>query len=121
MELAPRARLTLGLAVTIAIAAAEPIAVIAQGKVFKSGVDLVPLTVTVTDAKGSYVSGLSGDDFAVFEDGERQPIAFFAGEPLPVDVALVLDTSSSMSQSMPLVRTSATGLIRALRSGDQAR
>ena len=120
MNLVHRGRPTLWLAMAIAIAAAESIEVKAQGKVFKSGVDMVPLTVTVTDARGNYVTGLTGDDFAVFEDSERQPIAFFANEQLPLDVALVLDTSSSMAQSMPLVRKSATGLIRSLRSGDRS-
>ena len=110
----------LWLATAIVIAAAESIGVSAQGKVFKSGVDMVPLTVTVTDARGNYVTGLTGDDFAVFEDGEQQSIAFFAGEQLPLDVALVLDTSSSMAAFMPLVRQSATGLIRNLRSGDRS-
>ena len=35
----------------------------AQRPAFKSGVDLVPLTVTVTDPKGKYVTGLCGSDF----------------------------------------------------------
>ena len=101
-------RPTLWLAMAIAIAAADSIGVSAQGKVFKSGVDLVPLTVTVTDARGNYVTGLTSDDFEVFEDGERQSSAFFAGGELPLDVALVLDTSSSMAESMPMVRKAAT-------------
>ena len=37
-----------------------------QGSVFKTGVEMVALTVTVTDANGQCVSGLSADDFAVF-------------------------------------------------------
>ena len=120
MNLGHRGRPTLWLAMAIAIAAAESIEVSAQGKVFKSGVDLVPLTVTVTDARGNYVTGLTSDDFEVFEDGERQSSAFFAGGELPLDVALVLDTSSSMAESMPMVRKAATGLIRTLRSGDRS-
>ena len=110
----------LWLATAIVIAAAESIGVSAQGTVFKSGVDMVPLTVTVTDARGHYVTGLTGDDFAVFEDGEQQPIAFFAGEQLPLDVAMVLDTSSSIEPFMAMIRKSATGLIRNLRSGDRS-
>ena len=117
MDLTHQGRPALWLTMAVAIATPTPLA---QGTVFKSGVDMVPLTVTVTDAKGNYVSGLTEDDFAVFEDGERQPIAFFAGEQLPVDVALVLDTSSSMTPSMPLVRQSAAGLVRTLRSGDRS-
>src|ERR1700750_423616 len=48
----------------------------AQGA-FKSGVDTVPLTVTVTDASGKYISGLTERDFAVFENGVQQSVSFF--------------------------------------------
>jgi len=88
--------------------------------VFKSGVDMVPLTVTVTDASGKYVRGLTERDFAVFENGVPQSLSFFAGEPVPVDVALVLDVSSSMAVDMPRVREAANGLVRSLRPSDRA-
>ena len=88
--------------------------------VFRSGVDMVPLTVTVTDSAGRYVSGLTERDFAVFEDGVQQSLSFFASERVPVDVALVLDVSASMNAAMPMVRQAADGLIRALRTGDRA-
>lgn len=91
----------------------------AQG-VFKSGVDMVPLTVTVTDASGKYVRGLTERDFAVFENGVQQSLSFFASEPVPVDVALVLDVSSSMAVDMPRVREAANGLVRSLRPADRA-
>src|SRR5258705_2578560 len=91
----------------------------AQG-VFKSGVDMVPLTVTVTDASGKYVRGLTERDFAVFENGVQQSLSFFASEPVPVDLALVLDVSSSMAADMPRVREAADGLVRLLRPSDRA-
>jgi VWFA-related protein len=91
----------------------------AQGVVYKGGVDTVSLTVTVTDGAGHYITGLTGRDFAVFEDGAPQALSFFASERVPVDVALVLDTSGSMVPDMPLVRTAASGLIGALREGDR--
>ena len=80
---------------------------------------MVPLTVTVTDTAGQYITGLAGADFAVFEDGVPQSLSFFASGEVPVDVALVLDTSGSMSANMPLVRDAANGLVRALREGDR--
>jgi len=90
-----------------------------QDSTFRSGVEMVPLTVTVTDGAGNYVSGLSERDFAVFEDGVLQPLSFFASESVPVDVAFVVDTSSSMSADLPLVQEAAKGLVRALRDGDR--
>lgn len=97
----------------------RPAATGAEGPVFKSGIDMVPLTVTVTDASGRYVSGLTAADFAIFEDNVPQAISFFAQEALPVDLAFVLDLSSSMRPDMPLVRSAAKGLVKALRDGDR--
>jgi len=97
---------------------AEP-HVAAQGATFKGGVDMVPLTVTVTNSAGRCVTGLTIDDFAVFEDGVRQSVTFFASEPAPVDLAFVIDTSSSMANDLPLVQEAASGLARKLRVGDR--
>jgi Ca-activated chloride channel family protein len=91
----------------------------AQGAPIKTGVEMVPLTVTVTDASGRYVTGLSDSDFTVVEDGVQQPLAFFANDHVPLDVALVLDTSSSMRADLPLVQSAAVGLVRALRDSDR--
>jgi Ca-activated chloride channel homolog len=91
----------------------------AQGA-FKSGVDLVTLTVTVTDASGKYVRGLTAGDFAVFENGVQQSVSLVASDSVPIDVALVLDVSGSMAADMPRVREAANGLVRSLRPSDRA-
>ena len=91
----------------------------AQNKPFKSGIEMVPLTVTVTDASGKYVTGLADSDFTVVEDGVQQPLSFFASDHVPLDVALVLDTSSSMRADLPLVKSAATGLVHSLRETDR--
>src|SRR4029453_9929026 len=92
----------------------------AQKAAFKSGVEMVPLTVTVTDTKGKYVTGLDGSDFEVFEDGVQQDVAFFASDEVPLDVALLVDTSGSMSGDLPTVKAAATGLVGKLRTTDRA-
>jgi Ca-activated chloride channel homolog len=104
----------------LAAALATPATLSAQRPVFKSAVEMVPLTVTVTDTKGKYVAGLTGDDFEVFEDGVQQELAFFASEEVPLDVALLLDTSGSMHVDLPLVKSAATGLVARLRTTDRA-
>jgi Ca-activated chloride channel family protein len=114
----PPRSLTLLLAV-VALATSRPAGVDAQQPAFKSGVDMVPLTVTVTDRAGKHVTGLTGEDFTVLEDGVEQPLSFFASERVPVDVALVLDTSGSMRSDLPLVQSAASGLIRGLRAPDR--
>ena len=46
--------------------------------VFRTKVDLVVLTFTVTDSKGRYVNGLKPGDFRILEDGIVEKISTFA-------------------------------------------
>ena len=48
-----------------------------QTPVFRSSVDLVPLTVTVLDRRGRPVTDLSAGDFTVFENDRRREIVTF--------------------------------------------
>jgi len=64
---------------------------------FKSGVELINVTATVTDASGRFVPGLKQEDFAVYEDDQPQAITHFSAERVPVSLGIVLDTSGSMT------------------------
>jgi hypothetical protein len=72
----PRVVLVVGVA--LAAVPFRPDSLLAQSRRFTSGVELVPLTVTVTDRAGRYVPDLTAADFAIFEEGRRQPISHFA-------------------------------------------
>jgi Ca-activated chloride channel family protein len=87
---------------------------------FRTSVDLVSLTVTVTDRERRFVQGLRSDDFVVLEDGVPQPVTFFGVETVPLDLALLVDSSSSMRDELEIVRDAAAGLLRMLRAGDRA-
>jgi VWFA-related protein len=63
---------------------------------FRTGVELINVTATVTDANGRFVSGLTRDDFHVYDDDRLQPITHFSAERVPVSLGIVLDTSGSM-------------------------
>lgn len=63
---------------------------------FRSGVDLVKVTVTVRDAEGRLVGDLTRDRFEIFEDGEPQHITLFDRGRVPVSLGVVLDVSESM-------------------------
>jgi Ca-activated chloride channel family protein len=63
---------------------------------FKSGVELINVTATVTDANGRFVPGLRADDFLVYEDDQPQTVTHFSAERVPVSLGLALDTSASM-------------------------
>ena len=64
--------------------------------VFRSGIELVDVAATVTDARGRFVDGLTKDDFRVYEDGEPVEITQFDNERVPVSLGIALDTSVSM-------------------------
>ena len=63
---------------------------------FRSGVELVNVTATVTDETGRFVSGLRKEDFTVFDDNVRQDVTYFSSERVPVSLGIVLDASGSM-------------------------
>jgi VWFA-related protein len=63
---------------------------------FRSGVDLVNVTATVTDRNGHFVPGLRQEDFIVYEENQLQEITHFDNERVPVSLGIVLDTSGSM-------------------------
>ena len=90
------------------------------GPTFRSGVDVVALTVTVTDAERRFIGNLTARDFEVFEDGVQQPVSFFGVADVPLDLALLVDGSASMQAALPLLRDAAVGLLRTLRPRDRA-
>jgi Ca-activated chloride channel homolog len=63
---------------------------------FKTGVDLIYVTATVTGRDGHFVPGLVKEDFRLFEDGVEQDITHFSAERVPVSLGLVVDSSRSM-------------------------
>ena len=69
---------------------------LAQSPVFRAGIETVHVTVTVVDAHGRLITGLSKEDFEVFEDGTRVPVTQFSDKRVPVSLGLLLDVSDSM-------------------------
>ena len=69
----------------------------AQGFRFKSGVELINVTATVSDANGRFVPGLRQEDFIVYEDDQPVTVTHFSAERVPVSLGIALDTSGSMA------------------------
>lgn len=59
--------------------------------------DLITVNVTVTDSDGRHISGLDRAAFTVYDDKVPQKINFFSDADTPVSLAVIFDTSSSMS------------------------
>jgi Ca-activated chloride channel family protein len=106
-------------AAVVAIASVVGVPIAAQ-QIFRSGTDLVLLSVTVVSRDGAHMSGLREADFRIFEDGVLQEIGHFAHEPTPVALSLLIDTSVSMEPRLDLARTAAAGFIRRLGDSDVA-
>ena len=91
-----RARLTLSLAALAVTAAVLRAQDNSQFK-FRSGVELINVTATVSDYDGRFVPNLTQDDFVVYEDDQRVDVTHFSAERVPVSLGLALDTSGSMA------------------------
>lgn len=90
----------------------------AQPQVFRAGVELVSLNVTVTDAQNRFVTDLDEADFSVFEDGAAQELRFFSRTNLPIAMSLLIDSSASMEQRMSVAQDAAAGFARRIRPLD---
>jgi len=78
-------------------------------------VNLVNVFVTVTDAHGAPVGGLTKDNFVLKEDDHEQKIAVFDKESaLPLSIALAIDTSLSTHHDLPLEQSSAKRFAHAI-------
>ena len=91
-----------------------------QRPAFRTGVELVSLNVTVTDPTNHYVTDLDQTDFAVFEDGVKQEVTFFNRRQSPVALSLLLDSSASMEDKLPLLQTAAISFVKRLKPNDMA-
>jgi Ca-activated chloride channel family protein len=87
---------------------------------FQAGVEVIRLSLAVTNAHGGLITGLSESDFAVYEDGVRQDVSFFTRDPLPLSVALLVDGSASMEEKLPVAQEAGVRFVKTLRPGDLA-
>ena len=88
-----------------------------SSQVFRGGVELVSLNITVTDGT-KYVTDLNQEDFEIYEDGAMQTITLFNRETQPIALAVLLDTSASMDERLPTAQEAAVGFSRRLKPKD---
>lgn len=79
----------------------------------------VLLPVTVRDADGKLVDGLTRDDFRIFEDGSPQALSDISLRQVPVDVVLMVDASSSALKSLDDFSRAAEGFASHLGEDDR--
>jgi Ca-activated chloride channel family protein len=105
-------------AALFAAAAGTPRAATLQ---FTSGVNLVEVYASVTDAQGNALTGLRQTDFELRENGELQTVTNFAAGEFPLSVAIGIDRSFSMAGTrLALAKSAAQAFLEELRPQDQA-
>jgi Ca-activated chloride channel family protein len=82
-------------------------------------VDLVVFNVTVLGDDGRPVTGLTADNFRVYEDGREEKIKLFQPVDTPATVGLLIDNSGSMTSKLNEVREAAWAFIQASHPEDE--
>src|SRR5215212_12184641 len=92
---------------------------VSPGDVVSVDTTEVMFPVTVRDSNGRLVNDLTRTDFRVFEDGAVQPLSDLALRQVPVDVALMVDASSSVANNLDDFRRAAQGFAARLETDDR--
>jgi len=83
-------------------------------------VNLVSVFLTVQDPRGEFVPNLSSDDFHVYEDGVEQKISVFEKEDaVQSAIGILIDSSGSMVDILPLTRDGVLHFARTSKRFDQ--
>ena len=91
----------------------------ARGFVLRANTTYIPVPVTVLDKNHHQVAGLTYRDFRIYENGQRQHIAFFSVDPVPLSVAFVIDQSVT-KDTMKKVNDSLSAIQGAFTPQDEA-
>ena len=110
-----RARLALGTALALAVAAAPGHA---QGPA--TAANTVWVTVNVLHRDGQLVTGLAASEFEIEDNGEKRDITVFRRDTIPIALALMIDVSGSMETNYGLIRRAVTALTSRFEPGDRA-
>jgi Ca-activated chloride channel homolog len=88
---------------------------------FASGVSVVEVYASATDARGEPVTALTAQDFAVLENGKPQTVSVFASADFPLSVAIALGRSFSMAgPRLAVARSGARVFLGELLPQDEA-
>lgn len=85
----------------------------------KVDVEVIQVTVTVTDEAGRFIGGIPRPAFRVFEDGKPERVVYFASADVPLELIVAVDISGSMTTSMPTLKKAVKDFLGAVPSRDQ--
>ena len=104
----------------LAMVLTAPMKVLAADTTFRASSNLVSIYATVSDAHRRLVPDLTEQDFEVMDNGTTQPVTVFVRDVQPITLVTLLDTSSSMTGNLPVLRRAAMALVAGLRPEDRA-
>jgi Ca-activated chloride channel homolog len=94
----------------------------AQPPTFRSGASAVTVDVSVRNARGGPITGLTANDFEVLDNGVPQQVDQVSYGRVPIDITVALDVSYSVTgQLLDQLRRAVTQLMRDLRPEDRLR
>jgi len=105
--------------VPVVVALALSVTLAAQQKI-KVSTNSVPVYVTVLNSDKHLIPDLTQDDFEILDNTKPQTINVFENKPTPITVAVMLDTSGSMTLAIDFVKDGAEQFLLRLLPGDQA-
>lgn len=97
--------------------AATP-SVLRQTGIFSVRVKLVLVPVSVTDGMNHPITGLTKENFSVFEDERQQSIQYFSEEDAPASIGILLDVSGTMSTKIAAAREALAEFFKASHPDD---
>jgi hypothetical protein len=87
----------------------------------KIDTNLVTVPVIASSRTGSYIADLKKEEFKLTEDGVAQEIAFLASVDAPFYVVLMLDTSNSTQEKLPLIQRAAIAFLDQIGPNDKVK
>jgi Ca-activated chloride channel family protein len=88
-------------------------------KPLKVDVDMVLVSVTITDPLNRLVTGLDRENFSLFEGKDQQEIKTFSSEDAPVSIGVVFDMSGSMGSKIDRAREAVVEFFKTANPQDE--
>ena len=85
----------------------------------QTAAELVKVDVSVADARGNFLAGLTQKDFRILDNGAEQPSTFFLPVDAPASVLVVLETGPAVYLIHDEHLAAAYSLVDGLNPGDQ--
>jgi VWFA-related protein len=80
----------------------------------KVNVEVVQVTVTITDDAGRFIDGVPRPAFRIFEDGKPQTVSYFSSAEVPLELVVAVDISGSMTTVMPKLKAAVKKFLAAV-------